>query len=202
MDNFMETIAPKFSATDMIRANAQADAALLDDKKEQIMRFEAQMTKVDSALTDIREVNMKNLETAQNVQDLAKASTDGINKTVDESLAKIARIQESTDVVDAIKTLDEKMDSVKTLDEKLDEIKALEEKMEALHKELEEFAHTDHVKIYRNVQASVIEELEKQTKELKEAQKKKGALVPLVIASIVFSAASFALLLLMMFGLI
>ncbi len=200
MDNFMDTITHRFDATDMIKANFQADAAELDTKKEQIQMFENQMQKVDFALSDIREVSMKNIEAAQDVKDLAKASTEGINKTVDvsiarldktvdESLAKIAEIKEASDSVEAIAAVKEELD-------------ALSEKISTMYKEVEEFAHSDHVKIYRNVQASFNEELEKRVEELKKAQKDKGALMPLAVITMIVSALTLVLTLLRMFGLL
>lgn len=210
MDNFMESITHKFSATDMIRANAQAEAMDMDSKKEQIQRFEAQLTKVDNALSDMREVNLKNIEAAQDVQNMAQASSEkidaavsrmetqtvskiketsdisiaGITKTVDESLAKIEKIKESSDISEAIN------DSIASVAQKLDSIK----------KELEEYAHTDHVKIYRNVQAAMTEELGKQTGELQTSMKKKGALMPLVILTLVFSVLNLATMVCLILG--
>ena len=263
MDNFMEKISRQYSSTDMIRANGQADAAELDVKREQIMRFESQMDKVDSALNNMREVNLKNIEAAQNIQDLTKNSSDGIqgivksstdsiqdmaktssdsiqgiaktssdsiqgiartssdsiqnlirnssdtienlsknssekigetanasiagiNKTVDESLAKIAQIQQSDDTVSAIKS----------------DLEELSNKIVTIRKEMEEYMHADHVKIYRNVQAALTEELDKQVKDIKASVKKKGALLPLVIVSAVCSLGSLAILVLSMLGML
>lgn len=210
MDNFMESITHKFSATDMIRANAQAEALDLDSKKEQIQRFEAQMTKVDNALSDMREVNLKNIEAAQDVQNMAQASSEkidaavnrmemqtvskiketsdisiaGITKTVDESLAKIEKIKESTDIGETLN----------------DSIASVAEKLENIKKELEEYAHADHVKIYRNVQAAVTEELGKQTEELQSSMKKKGALLPLIIVTLAFSVLNLATMVCLILG--
>ncbi|MCR5501901.1 MAG: hypothetical protein K6F53_02740 [Lachnospiraceae bacterium] len=268
MDNFMEKVAHRFDSSDMIRANAQAEAAELDQTREQLVRFESQMEKVDGALTDLRQVNMKNVETAEELRSIARESGEkigaeaaklgttserigetaqklglstvrlgesaeklsestekidvaaqkldstteklgaafdsvkdeslsriketselsiaGINKTIDESLAKIAEIQDSSDSTEELGEI----------------VNGLSEKLDTLHKQLEEFAHTDHVKIYRNVQASFVEELGKQTEELKGSMPKKGAAVPLIIVDLVFTVLTFAFLLLNWFGLL
>lgn len=59
-------------------------------------------------------------------------------------------------------------------------------------KNLEDFLHTDNVKVYRNVQASIVEELDRRTGELKEelqkTQKKSGILFPLVLITMILSA--------------
>ena len=212
MDNFMEKITHKFTATDMIRANQQADAAELDDKKEQLRLFEDQMIKVDSALTEIRELNLRNIESAQDVKNLVSSSStrmaeaaqrvedesvskiretsdlsiEGINRTVDESLAKIEKIKESADSTDAINaSMDMLMD-----------------KLQNMRRELEEYMHADHVKIYRNVQASFSEELTKQLDDVKKTSQKKGALLPITIITMLVSLANLALILLRIFGII
>lgn len=166
MDDFMESITHKVSATDIIKANGQADAMELESKRETILMFEDQMRKVDSVLSDMKEVNDRSIE--------------GINKTVDESLAKIEQIKESSDNSEIINA---GMDS-------------LSEKLNILRKEMEEFLHQDHVRIYRNVQAAFTEELTKQLDEVKKETKKKGPVLPLVILTLIISAANLAFLIL------
>ena len=72
-------------------------------------------------------------------------------------------------------------------------------------KSLEDFLHTDNVKVYRNVQAAVIEELEKQTNELKEVQEKttRGSkvLLPFVIISMILTLANTGILVAQILGL-
>ena len=212
MDNFMERITHKFTAAEMIKANSEADAAVLDTAKEQIALFENQMTKVDGALSDMRQVNLKNIEVAQELQTMTKDSTAkitqcvgnmesesvsrikqtsdvsiaGINKTVDESLAKIAQIKESADSIAAIK------ECVDTISAKLD----------ALRKDMEDYNHTDHVKIYRNVQASFVDELGRTATDIKASAKKKGAMIPLLVITMLASLASLAITILHMLGFI
>lgn len=186
MDNFMEKISHKYDATDMIRANSEAEAAQLDAQKEQLMLFEAQLNKVDSALSDMREINMKNIETAQDVQNLARTSTEGISKAIEESIARIDNIKDSADPTEAIET---GLDSLK-------------EALLAMRKETEEYMHTDHVKIYRNVQAAFSEELAKKTDELKAEIHKKNALFPMVIITMIVSLGSLALSVLRILGIL
>ena len=166
MDDFMESITHKVSATDIIKANGQADAMELESRKETILMFEDQMRKVDSVLSDMKEVNDRSIE--------------GINRTVDESLAKIEQIKESSDNSEVINA---GMDS-------------LSEKLITLRKEMEEFLHQDHVRIYRNVQAAFTEELTKQLDEVKKETRKKGPVLPIVIVTMVISILNLAFLIL------
>ncbi|MCR4787339.1 MAG: hypothetical protein K5888_02015 [Lachnospiraceae bacterium] len=211
MDNFMERITNRFSANDIIRANLQADADELDGAKEQLAVFEDQMEKVDTALSDLRQINLKNIETAQEISNMTKDSTErinkafsdmqtesvsriketsdlsiaGINKTVEESLAKISEIQ-NDDIEKSVK------DGINEIIEKLGEMRS----------QMEEASHIDHVKIYRNVQASFVEELSKQATEIKAETRKKGAIIPLLIITMIASLGSLAVTVLHILGIL
>ena len=76
--------------------------------------------------------------------------------------------------------------------------KELQEKQQELFQNLEDFLHTDNVKVYRNVQAAMIEELEKQTAELKEGQEKAASiskvLLPFMIVTMIVSVANLVIM--------
>ena len=212
MDNFMEKLTHKFSATDLIKANSQADAAELESKKEQLMRFESQMEKVDNALSDIRELNLRNVESAQEVQNLAKASSEKITQTVGTLESEsVSRIKETSDlsIAGINKTVDESIAKIEQIrgaaenTEALNEsLNALSDKLVKMRGEMEEYLHTDHVKIYRNVQVSMNEEFEKRTAEIIAATKKKGAIVPLEVIILLLVAADLAINVLKLLGIL
>lgn len=215
MDNFMDKIAQKLTSQDMIRANQAADAAELQSLEAQMALFKEQMEKYDDCLQEMRKLNLKNIESAQGVVQLADeagaklgktvgeienasvskiqqtsdmsiagiqqtsdVSIAGINKTVNESLAKIAEIKENADNLEAI---------TQTMSE-------MQDKLENSFKSMEDFLHTDNVKVYRNVQAAMIEELEKQTAEIKAAQEKTAKshkiILPFVTVTMILSLVS------------
>lgn len=215
MDNFMDKVMQKVNSQDMILANSAAEAAEMERLENQLTLFKEQMDKYDECLQEMRKLNLKNMESAQGVQDLADQagqklgasigeveaesvsriqqtsdlSIAGINKTVDESLAKIAEIKENAD-------------NVEEITQTMTEIKS---KQEELFKSLEDFLHTDNVKVYRNVQAAMIEELGKQTAELKAAQEKAAksskVCLPFLIITMIISLADLAVLIARILGL-
>lgn len=226
MDNFMDKIVQKLNSQDMIRANAAAEAAELENLETQVTLFKDQLEKYDQCLQEMRKLNLKNIESAQGVQELAgkanetvgktarevesvsvskikqtsdisiagiKQTSDisiaGINQTVEESLAKIAEIKENAS----------------NMEEITETMTGLQEKLEGLFKSMEDFLHTDNVKVYRNVQASMIEELGKQTQEIKEAQeaaaKSNKALMPFVMITMIVALANIIITIARMFGL-
>ena len=207
MDNFMDKIAQKLNSQELIRANAAADAAELENLEKQLASFKVQMEKYDDCIQEMRKLNLKNIESAQGVQNLAdqaneklgqtvgeveaesvsrikqtsEVSIAGINQALSESLAKIAEIKENSDNLEQI----------------TENMSGLQDKLEELFRNLEDFLHTDNVKVYRNVQASVVEELEKQTTELKETVERTASrnkvLLPFVIITMIISIANMAI---------
>lgn len=215
MDNFMDKVAQKLNSQEIIRANAAADAAALENLEKQLVLFKEQMDKYDDCLQEMRKLNLKNIESAQGVQALAdkaneklgqtigeveaasvskiKETSDlsiaGINQTLSESLAKIAEIKENSD----------------SLDKMTENMSGLQNRLEELFRGLEDYTHSDNVKVYRNVQASMIEELAKQTTTLKEEQEKAAknnkALLPMVVVTMVITIANIAITIARILGL-
>ncbi len=77
MDNFMDKLAQKYNAQEMIRANAQAEASEMQRLQEQVAAYEG-------ILQDMRKLNYKNSEL-----------TDRIYALVDESISKVQGIHKS-----------------------------------------------------------------------------------------------------------
>lgn len=221
MDNFLDKITQKLNAQDMIRANSAADAAELENLETQMAVFKEQMEKYDDCLQEMRRLNLKNIESAQGVQAMADQASEKIEKTVGAvETASVSRIQQTSDmsiagiqqtsdasiaginqtVAESLAKIAEiKDNSDKDKLEKMAEIMAeLQVKMEESFKKLEDFLHTDNVKVYRNVQAAMIEELEKQTNDLKEEQdrtvKSSRIILPFTIITMILSLANIGIL--------
>ena len=75
MDNFMDTLAQKYNAQEMIKANSQAEAAEMKRLQEQVEAYEA-------VLQEMRKLNYKNTELTEKMYSL-----------VDESIEKVRTLQ-------------------------------------------------------------------------------------------------------------
>lgn len=210
MDNFMDKVTQKLNSQEIIKANAAADAAALENLEKQLTLFKEQMEKYDACLQEMRKLNLKNIESAQGVHELAKKANDtldhaageveavsvskiketsdisiaGINQLLNESLAKISEIKENSEALEkASADMNESMSG-------------LQEKLEGRFTNMEDYMHTDNVKVYRNVQAAMIEELKKQTTELKEEQLKatenSKVMLPFMIITMAVTIANLA----------
>ena len=208
MDNFMDKVAQKLGAHEMIRANAAAEAAELENMEKQLTVFKEQMEKYDDCLQEMRKLNLKNIESAQGVQSLAEKAGEKLDQAVGEvEAASVSRIKETSDISIAgiNQTLSESLAKIAEIKESSDNLEQITEKMSGLQEKqqelfqnLEDFLHTDNVKVYRNVQAAMIEELEKQTAELKEGQEKAASsskvLLPFMIVTMIVSVANLVIM--------
>lgn len=215
MDNFMDKISQKLNSQEIIRANAAADAAALENLEKQLTLFKDQMGKYDDCLQEMRKLNLKNIESAQGVQELADKANEKLGQTVGEvEAASVSRIKETSDlsIAGINQTLNESLAKIAEIKENSDNLEQITENMsglqsrlEELFKSMEDFLHTDNVKVYRNVQAAMIEELEKQTSELKDEQEKsaKGnkVLLPFMVATMMISIANLAITIARILGL-
>lgn len=137
MDTFMDKLAQKLTAQEMIKANAAADAE--------------EMKKLQMQIDEYRKI----LDKMQALVDNAQVDGGAINRLVEESIAKIDQIQADTQMCDKLQ------ESVTGLES------ALSTKLVAM----EENIHKECVKVYRNVQAVVVEENAKQTEAFDAAMK-------------------------------
>lgn len=188
MDNFMDKIAQKLGAQEAIRANAAADAA-------QMAKMEEQVAQYDACMKEMRRLNLKNVENEEKIKEILKESSqriqeeltrgseqlemlfqknsEQIQKLTDECIEKIKSTQTEVwdEAKEAVLNARDNEDAVGTLLEQLKEAAAADkEKMEEMFRQSDDFAHTENVKVYRNVQAALVEELEKQTQELMSSQ--------------------------------
>lgn len=194
MDNFMDKLAQKLNAQEMIKANAAAEAA-------QMNKMQSQIAEYDEALQEIRKLGLKNVEAADNLNQLISESAKKMDELTKESIAKIEAIQAQDKSAEIEKKLQDNNEVIEKslkennaqLEEKLKElaegIQTNKQEIEELLKKTEEYVHTEDVKVYRNVQAVVVEETAKQTEVLTNAQ---GGTNKKITAILVFAILAFA----------
>lgn len=168
MDTFIDKIAQKRNAQEMIRANMTAEAVKME-------QMENQMKEYDAIMQEIRQVNLK---TAANVSELQKALEDCISRleamqaqdALKECISRLEAMQAQDPLKECISRLEamQAQEEPGTLDSQ--ELAQIRELMEEKFKQSDDFLHRENVKVYRNVQAAVAEELSKQTEELKKSQ--------------------------------
>lgn len=136
MDTFIDKLAQKRNAQEMIRANMTAEAAKMEQLQNQMQAY-------DGIMQEIRKVNLKTAENVTEVQNVLK-----------ECIGKLEAIQ---------------ADSGKEADHG-EELAGIRNLLEQKFQQSDDFIHKENVRVYRNVQAALVEELNKQTEELKNSQ--------------------------------
>lgn len=198
MDNFIDRLAQKFTAGEVIRANAAAEERELRRLREQVAEYER-------CLQEMRKVQMTNTQTARNLHDLMVESTEGIRKLTQEGAAKIADIQLETEAqkAEAKKSVETAAYTMEKMEEKVvkmqETVAELTEALEKNQKEIAEwfkqaddFLHKENVKVYRNVQAVVVDEVAAKAENIMKSQEeavKKSRKPVLVFAVLGFLAA-------------
>lgn len=194
MDNFMDKLAQKLNAQEMIKANSAAEAA-------QISKLQSRIAEYDAALQELKKMGLKNAEAADQLNRFVSESMENVEKLTQECIGKIQEIQtensKNEEMSRKLQELSGKEDSmsvaVAALTDKSEEAgKALlelteilnknKEEMEELFRKTEEYVHAEDVKVYRNVQAVVVEENAKQTEAIIKEQQSSGTKTTAILA--------------------
>lgn len=216
MDMFMDKLAQKLNAQEIIKANTAADTEELNRLKNQVAQYNECLDKLRKLID----------ESTEEMKGASQESVAGIGRLLEESLAKIREIrQESTDAADdkvnglaeSVNThfdsLNGQLDAVNlNLDNVTNAVSEIRDQMASAQENkkddgleerfasVEENVHKECVKVYRNVQAVVVEESGKQAKALEEITEKVnsfngklGAVLGISIAALVFALAGTAL---------
>lgn len=212
MDMFMDKLAQKLNAQEIIKANTAADTEELNRLKNQVAQYNECLDKLRKLID----------ESTEEMKGVSQESAAGISRLLEESLAKIREIrQESTDaaddkvngLADSVNThfdsLNGQLDAVNlNLDNVTNAVSEIRDQMASAQENkkddgleerfasVEENVHKECVKVYRNVQAVVVEESGKQAKALEEITAKVnsfngklGAVLGISIAALVFALA-------------
>lgn len=258
MDNFIDKLAQKFTAQEIIKANASAEAQELQRTREQVQQYETYLQEMKQVNDSTKEALAKLEQTLSSGVDKissAQVPTEGINTLIEESMERIRSAQESADRQQS--ELEERLSGqIQQLQSKLVEqleeqsartvalvgqvavgdeedtfseaqqnylkelsvvqLKALKELsveqlisvkeqaseqlisgkelLDAQKEELIDFVHKENVKVYRNVQAVIVDELNKQTENMNQQMdkliSKSKSIMGIAVTSLIFSILS------------
>lgn len=185
MDNFMDKIAQRISSQEVIRANAQAEAL-------QMKKLQAQFETYDELLKEMQQLNEKNTALA----DMAKSLMESCQERLEQEPQENEAENEAIEAIEAQEKLLEEMRlSVEELKQALAGNAA---KTEELLEQSQEFVHKENVKVYRNVQAVIVEELKNQTQELnagtQKLEKQTAGMKPIMVIALVLGAVNAGML--------
>lgn len=168
MDNFIDRLAQKFTSGEIIKANTVAE-------ERELKRIREQATKYEECLQDMRKQQYINMESTQNIRELIdrgsqhleliyKDNTKKLEDASSEYTEKLNRLmQEALTKIEAITVEKESNEELEKIQE---EIQNIQRKLEESTENLLEAIHVENVKVYRNVQAALVDQLKGQTSEI------------------------------------
>ena len=162
--NYSNTV-PKVDLTnpdEMIRANGAAEAAQTD-------RLKAEVEDYTQVLSELRELYEKNNELVQKLQFMNRNTTEGIRTLIEDNNRQISDKLAELEEWDHKAFRAEMQASINDAREQIiGSIRESSGETRDLFQEANDFNHRDNVRVYRNVQASMIAELAGQTQALNE----------------------------------
>lgn len=192
MDNFIDKLAQKFNAQEVIKANFQAEAA-------EMKKLQLQVAEYEKILQEMRKLNYKNSEISEKIDGLVGENANKIQGLQEEETRILSVLRNLTDEQKRIR---EEEFARKEADRTEEERRTQEQKQQLLEleeyfKQSNDYVHKENVKVYRNVQAVVVEELKNQTEELRKENQKLSKKLNVVLVfgvmSFVFSMAGIVL---------
>ena len=162
--NYSNTV-PKVDLShpdEMIRANGAAEAAQTD-------RLKAEVEDYTQVLSELRELYEKNNELVQKLQFMNRNTTEGIRNLIEDNNRQISDKLAELEEWDHKAFRAEMQASINDAREQIiGSIRESSGETRDLFQEANDFSHRDNVRVYRNVQASMIAELTSQTQALNE----------------------------------
>jgi len=157
MDNFIARVTERFSGQDVINANAEAEAAQMQKLRSQNEHMRGAMTQYDLCLKEMRKLSVYNEENARSVRELVDTA-----RSVMDSLGVAAAKDDGSD------------------ENRLQEI------TDDMKKDIYEAIHRENVKVYRNVQAVLLDEMTKQKVEIYEMHRRqrRGIMASIILLAV------------------
>ena len=145
---------------ELIRANGAAEAAQTDRLREEVSDY----TQVIEQLRDLYD---RNNELVQKLQFMNRRQTEESRRLLQENNDRISEKLAALQGTDT-KALQEEVSAVVGTSQEavVTAIEQAQEKNARLQQQSDDFNHKENVRVYRNIQASMIAELGKQTQEL------------------------------------
>lgn len=159
----MDKLAQKFSAQEMIKANSQAEA-------EEMKRLQLQVSEYEKILQEMRKLNYKNAELSEKLDLMIGDNAEKIQSMKEDEQRFIAALRDLTDEqtrnreAELEKKEEERLEKERAAElRKETDMAAITELLEDKFQRSDDFVHKENVKVYRNVQAVVVDEIKRCT---------------------------------------
>lgn len=159
----MDKLAQKFSAQEMIKANSQAEA-------EEMKRLQLQVSEYEKILQEMRKLNYRNTELSEKLDRMIGDNADKIQGMKEDEQRLIAALRDLTDEQTRNREAElERKEEARIEQERAQEtqkqadLSAITDLLENKFQKSDDYVHRENVKVYRNVQAVVVDEIKRCT---------------------------------------
>lgn len=157
----MDKLAQKFSAQEMIKANSQAEA-------EEMKRLQLQVSEYEKILQEMRKLNYRNTEITERLDLMIGDNADKIQGMKEDEQRLIAALRDLTDEqtrnreAELERKEEERIERERAAEnQKQTDLSAITDLLENKFQKSDDFVHKENVKVYRNVQAVVVDEIKR-----------------------------------------
>lgn len=157
----MDKLAQKFSAQEMIKANSQAEA-------EEMKRLQLQVSEYEKILQEMRKLNYRNTEITEKLDLMIGDNADKIQGMKEDEQRLIAALRDLTDEqtrnreAELERKEEERIEREHAAEsQKQTDLSAITDLLESKFQKSDDFVHKENVKVYRNVQAVVVDEIKR-----------------------------------------
>lgn len=199
----MDKLAQKVNAQEMIKANSQAEAA-------EMKRLQMQVAEYEKILQEMRKLNYKNAELSDKMEAMIGDNAGKIEGMKEDEHRLVTALRDLTDEQTRNREAELGKKESETHERELAEtekyknqIRDIAELLEKKFANSDDFVHKENVKVYRNVQAVVVDETKRQAEEAQtQYQKLDEKVNRVMIFSILSMAASIISILLMIINML
>lgn len=199
----MDKLAQKVNAQEMIKANSQAEAA-------EMKRLQMQVAEYEKILQEMRKLNYKNAELSDKMEAMIGDNAGKIEGMKEDEHRLVTALRDLTDEQTRNREAELGKKKSETHERELAEtekyknqIRDIAELLEKKFANSDDFVHKENVKVYRNVQAVVVDETKRQAEEAQtQYQKLDKKVNRVMIFSILSMAASIISILLMIINML
>ena len=213
--NLLEESTGRYQS--LLTESAEGYQKLTRESTEAYHKLTAESTEQYQKLAEESTDNYRKLaeESVEKLQKCTQESGDAYQKLTEESLAKIAAIQVETDaqkaeskksLLAAVMTMEKMEGKVaemqRTVEELTEALEKNQQEVEEWFKQADDFLHKENVKVYRNVQAVIIDEVGNKAETIMKAQEEavKKSNKPVFIFAVLSAAAAVADLVIQILG--
>lgn len=206
----MDKLAQKFSAQEMIKANSEAEA-------EEMKRLQMQVSEYEKILQEMRKLNYRNIELSDKLDRMIGDNAGKIQSMKEDEQRLLTALRDLTDEqtrnreAEIERKEEERLEREQAQEvQKQTDLTAITDLLEDKFQKSDDFVHKENVKVYRNVQAVVVDEIKRcvenvqnDQSELKKAiDAKLNKVLAFSVMSMLASAASVILWVLTILGII